>query len=187
MVSLAQLWLPILLSAIGIFFSSSLVHMVLKWHNSDYFKLPNEEAVRATLRAGNPAPGQYIVPYCKHGPEMNSDEMKAKFAEGPVGMLLLRKPGAPHMGGALGAWFVLCLVVSVFAGYLASVTIAQGADALHVFRVVATIAFLSFAGGAASDAIWMGVPWRATIKYILDALIYGAVSGAVFAWLWPHA
>jgi len=186
MVSLAQLWLPILLSAVGIFVSSSLVHMVLKWHNSDYLKLLNEEAVRATLRAGNLAPGQYIVPHCTHGPEMNSPEMKAKFVEGPVGMLLMRKPGAPHMGAALGSWFVLCLVLSIFAAYLASATMAQGTDAMQVFRVVATIVFLSLAGGSAADAIWMGVPWRATIKYILDALIFGAVSGGVFAWLWPH-
>ena len=30
---LAQLWLPIIVSAVGVFVASSLIHMVIKWHN----------------------------------------------------------------------------------------------------------------------------------------------------------
>ena len=42
MVALASLWLPILLSAIGVFVVSSIVHMVLPIHRGDYRQLPSE-------------------------------------------------------------------------------------------------------------------------------------------------
>ena len=45
MVTLAALWLPILVSAILVFFASSLFHMVLPFHRSDYRKVPSEDAV----------------------------------------------------------------------------------------------------------------------------------------------
>ena len=51
MVSLANLWLPVLLSAVIVFFASSIIHMVLPYHRSDYKKLPDEDNVRAALRA----------------------------------------------------------------------------------------------------------------------------------------
>ena len=55
MVSLGSLWLPVLLSAVLVFIVSALVHMVLKYHNSDYKRLPNEDAVRVTqLNAVDP-------------------------------------------------------------------------------------------------------------------------------------
>jgi hypothetical protein len=55
--NLLALWLPILLSAVVVFIISSLIHMVIKWHAGDYNALANEDAVRAAIRAGNPAPG----------------------------------------------------------------------------------------------------------------------------------
>ncbi|HEY0351825.1 MAG TPA: hypothetical protein VGC48_06865, partial [Gemmatimonadales bacterium] len=64
MVHLGSLWLPILLASVLVFFVSFLVHMVLKYHKSDYSKLPNEDAVRAAIRSGNAAPAQYVIPYC---------------------------------------------------------------------------------------------------------------------------
>jgi hypothetical protein len=35
MVSLASLWLPIVLGAVFVFVASSFVHMVFKWHTPD--------------------------------------------------------------------------------------------------------------------------------------------------------
>ena len=46
MVSLAALWLPILLSAVVVFIASSLFHMVLPFHRSDYRQLPDEDKLR---------------------------------------------------------------------------------------------------------------------------------------------
>jgi hypothetical protein len=186
MVSLEQLWLPIVLSAVLMFVVSTLVHMVFKWHNSDYRALPNEDAVRSVIRSGNPAPGQYLMPYCKDPKEMKSPEMLQKFQEGPLGFVTLRKPGMPSMGAPLAQWFALNLLVAIAAGYLASRTLPFGAGFLTVCRLVGIVVFLAYAGGSVSQAIWMGKPWVSAAKELLDSFLYGLVSALAFAWLWPR-
>ena len=42
MVSLTALWLPILASAVLVFVMSSIVHMALGYHKTDYKSLPDE-------------------------------------------------------------------------------------------------------------------------------------------------
>lgn len=185
MVHLAQIWLPIVLSAIGVFVVSSLLHTVLNWHASDYWKLPDEEAARAALRKDAPMPGQYAVPWCTHGADMKSEEMQRKFREGPIALIYLRAAGAKHMGGALIAWFSFVLAASALIGYVAAVAAPVGSTTPHVFRLVATTALLAYAGGAPVQAIWIGLPWRAAVKDMVDGAIYAAVTGALFAWLWP--
>ena len=64
-VSFAQLWIPIILSAVCVFLASSLIHMVVKWHASDYRALSNEDEVRAAIRKGSPSPGQYVLPWAR--------------------------------------------------------------------------------------------------------------------------
>src|ERR687895_1269581 len=120
MVSLGQLWLPILVSAVLVFFTSFIIHMVLKYHNKDYTRLPNEDAVRAAIRAGNPPPAQYIIPYCPDMKEMEKPEVKQKFIEGPIAVMNLLRPGLPSMGKNLVQWFLFNLLVSIFIAYVAS-------------------------------------------------------------------
>ena len=186
MITLAQLWLAILGSAVAVFVLSSLVHMVLKWHNSDYRPLANEDEVRAAVQKTNPGPGQYVLPHCADMKRMQTPEFQQKFIDGPVGMLTLRARGAPNMGSMLGLWFLYTLGVSIFAGYLASRTLPPGAPVAAVLRLVATVAFLAYAGGAIPNGIWMGKPWRSVCKELLDGLIYAVASGIVFGCLWPH-
>jgi hypothetical protein len=63
MISIISLWLPIILSAVVVFFISSILHMLFKYHNSDFKKLPSEDAVRNDLRKHNIPPGDYMMPY----------------------------------------------------------------------------------------------------------------------------
>jgi len=186
MISTASLWLPILVTAIGVFIASSLIHMVFKWHNGDYHKLGNEDQVRAALRAGNPPPGLYGLPHCTDMKDMAGAEMQQKFKEGPVGLLLLRGPGRPNMGKSLGLWFALNLLVALLCGHLAAGSVAAGADPHHAFHLVALVTLLAYGGGSIQWGIWWGMPWRAVAKDLLDALIFGVLSGVVFMWLWPH-
>ena len=186
MVSLGSLWLPIVLSAVLVFITSSLIHMVLKYHASDYQQLPNEDAVRAAIRAGNPKPAQYILPYCPGMKEMNSPEMQKKFVEGPIAVMNLRRPGPPGMGPSLGQWFVFSLIVSFFIAYIAAHTIPPGTLYLGVFRVVGAIGFLAYAAGQVPAAIWMGKPWSIASKEVMDGLLYGLVTAGTFGWLWPR-
>lgn len=186
MVSLAALWLPIVGSAVLVFVLSSLVHMVLKYHSVDYTKLPNEDVVRAAIRAGSPAPRQYIIPYASEMKEMQSPEMQQKFAEGPVAVLNIKPPGPMTMGASLVQWFVFALVVSLVTAYIASRTVAPGTPFLEVFRVVGTVAWLAYAAGQIPGAIWMGKPWAVAWKEVFDGFLYGMGTAALFGWLWPH-
>jgi hypothetical protein len=47
MVSLVDLWLPILISAVLVFVASSVIHMLFGWHRSDFKQLASEDAVMA--------------------------------------------------------------------------------------------------------------------------------------------
>ena len=116
--ALIHLWLPILLSAVVVFFISSLVHMVLKWHAKDYRALANEDATREFLRGGL-APGHYVVPFCADMKDMGSEAMKKKYQEGPILHLTVFPNGLPNMGKYLGQWFLLCLLVSATVASLA--------------------------------------------------------------------
>jgi hypothetical protein len=186
MVTLTELWMPMIVSAVAVFVVSALVHMVLKWHAADYKGLPNEDQVREVLRKGGIAPGAYVFPYCKSMKDMGSPEILKKYTEGPVGHLTILPSGAPNMGKYLGTWFVYCLVVSIFLGYLAAHTIARGALYLEVFRVVGTAAFLVYGLSQLVDSIWKGQRWSATLKHVIDGLLYALVTAGIFGWRWPR-
>ncbi len=186
MVSLAQLWLPILLAAVAVFIASSLVHMVLKWHNADYHKLSNEDEVRAAIRKGSPAPGQYIIPHCTDMKEMANPEHLKKYTDGPVAVMAVMANKAPNMGPTLGLWFVFNLVVAFFTAYLCSRTLQPSTEYLQVFRVAGTVTFIAYALGCFPAAIWMGKPWSVVTKEVADSLIYGLVTGGVFGSMWPN-
>ena len=181
MAMLAQLWLPIVLSAVGVFVASSLIHLLFKWHNRDYRKLPNEDAVRAAINAGQPAPGLYVLPHALDAAECKSEDMQKRFAEGPIGKLMLRAPGAMSVGPMLLQWFLLNLVVAFVAACMA----VGAMSAHHAAHTAGLATLLAYGAGAVSEAIWMGKPWAATLKDLLDALIYAVVTAAVFMWLWP--
>jgi hypothetical protein len=186
MVPLGSLLPPIVLSAVLVFIASSIIHMMLKYHNKDYSPLPNEDAIRAAIRAGSPAPGQYIIPYCSDMKAMEKPEVKQKYIEGPVGVLNLMAPGLPKMGKYLSQWFVFILVVSFFVAYIAAHSIPAGARYLEVFRVVGAVGFLAYAAGQLPAAIWMGKPWKVAWKEAFDGLVYGLVTAGTFGWLWPR-
>jgi hypothetical protein len=186
MVAWSQLILPILISAVLVFIGSTVIHVVIKWHNPDYKKLPNEDEVRAAIRKGSPAPAQYIFPHCLEGKDKNSPEMQQKFRDGPVGVMFIRPSGDIKMGAFLGAWFLYTVVIGILAGYSAQMTVAPGADYMRVFRIVGTAAWLAYAWQAPADSIWKGVPWSSTVKTIIDGLVYALLTAGTFAWLWPR-
>ena len=97
MVSIPALWLPILLSAVAVFIVSSIMHMVLPYHRSDYKQLPDESNVLAALRAAGVQRGLYTFPHCTHK-NMKTPEVVEKFKQGPVGMLTMMPSGPPVMG-----------------------------------------------------------------------------------------
>jgi hypothetical protein len=187
MVALTQLWVPILLSAVFVFLASSVIHMALKYHNSDYKGFSNEDEIRAAIRKSGAGPGMYFLPYCADMKEMGTDAMKQKWAEGPNAQVIVTPNGVPTMGPQLMQWFVYNLLISLVAGYIASRTLAPGAGYLPVFRVVGCVAFAAYGFATIPASIWFKRPWSATLKELFDALIYGLLTAGTFGWRWPAA
>lgn len=185
MVEMTSLWLPILLSAVFVFVVSSIIHMVLGYHRSDFRKLPDEDGMMEAVRKFNIPPGEYQMP-CGGGPEaMKNPEFIEKMKKGPVALLNVLPSGGPSMGKSLIMWFLYCVVVSIFAAYIASRTLRAGSNYLDVFRYAGTMAFGCYAVGLLQNSIWLGRAWSTTIKSGFDGLVYALVTAGTFGWLWP--
>jgi len=176
-----------LVSAVVVFFLSWLIHMVLKYHHKDFPKLANEDAVMNALRPLNIPPGDYMMP-CGTGPEsMKDPAFLEKFKKGPVALMTIMPAGDMAMGKSLIQWFIFCLVVSVFAGYIAGHALPAGAHYLEVFRFAGCTAFIGYALAQCQDSIWYKRKWSTTLKNICDGLIYGLFTGGIFGSMWPSA
>ena len=187
MIPLTALWLPILVSALIVFFASFIMHMVLAYHKSDYRKLPDEDRVADAIRSAGVTPGPpYFFPYCSFK-EMKSATMIEKMKRGPVGFLTVLPSGAPAMGKNLIQWFLYCLVISIFAAYLSGRLLAPGTVFLQVFRVVGTVAWLGYGAAHAQESIWSGRSWVVTLKHLFDSVIYALLTAGTFGWLWPRS
>ena len=182
---LSVLWLPILLSAVIVFAVSSIIHMVFKYHNSDYQALPGEDAILAAMRDQGVAPGFYAFPRSHSMKELGEPDMVAKFEKGPVGFAIVNPNGPPAMGKALVLWFLFSVLISIFAAYLGFFALGRGAEYMDVFRFVGTLAFLAYGVAGLVDGIWKGVPWSSVFKHVFDGLVFGLVTAGTFAWLWP--
>lgn len=187
MLTLASLWLPILVCSVGIFFLSFLMWMVLPHHFKDHSALPDEAALMATLRAQGAKPGMYGFPHCGSKEAMKDPAWNEKRNAGPSGFVTVFPPGACNMGAALGKWFVLVLVVSTVTAYVASITLPAGTPYMTVFRVSASCVLLAFCTNLFSDSIWKGQPARPALTHAFDGLVYALFAGGVFGWLWPEA
>ncbi|MEQ8764401.1 MAG: hypothetical protein RL885_10770 [Planctomycetota bacterium] len=181
---LADLWLPILLSAVFCFIASSIIHMVIPLHRSDFKKLPAEGQILDAMRPHALKPGEYMFPCPKDMKDMGSPEMLAKFEQGPVGHMTILPNGPFNIGRSLGFWLVYLLVISTFVAYLASQALTSGAGYLQVFQVTGTGAFLAYVFSNVPNSIWRGTPWSTTAKFMFDGLVYSLVTAGTFGWLW---
>ena len=186
-VNLLQLWLPIILGTALAWIASGLIHMLIKYHNSDYQRLSNEADIMAAVQNGSQSLGIHMFPYCKDMSEMGNPDVQKKFNEGPVGMLTIFPNGMPQMGKLMLQQISFFLLGCILIAYAATQVLLPGADYMTVFRFVSTVGFLAFGWAAIPYSIWFGHQWSVTAKYLLDALIYGLVVAGSFAWLWPAA
>jgi hypothetical protein len=186
MVELTGLWLPIVLSAVLVFVVSSIIHMVMTYHRADVKGLPSEAKVADALRPFAIPPGDYMIPHGEGMAAMKDPAFQEKLAKGPVAIITVLPNGPFAMGKSLGLWFALSLVISLFAGYIASRAVQPGWEYLDVFRFVGTTAFVGYGVGLAQQSIWGGKNWGATLRSMFDGLIYALVTAGVFGWLWPN-
>ncbi|MAB79366.1 MAG: hypothetical protein CMJ89_08430 [Planctomycetes bacterium] len=187
MVALSDLWLPVLLSTVFVFIASSVLHMCLPIHVSDYAKLPAEDDLMQAMRDKGITRGSFVFPFPPSMKEMGSPEMLEKYGKGPVGFMTILPNGPPNMGKSLSLWFLYTAIVSFFVGYLGSFTLAGGATFSEVFRFTATVSILPYCVSNIVDSVWKGQSWSVMFKFIFDGFIYSMVTAAAFGWLWPGA
>jgi hypothetical protein len=184
MVSLASLWLPVLLSAVLVFVASSVIHMLLGYHSTDWKRFPSEDGALDALRRLDLRPGDYGAPMASGMAEMNSPEFQAKLEKGPR-VLLTIMSASNTMPRSLVLWFVYSIVVAVFAAYVAGAALGPGAGYMPVFRLTSTVAFAGYALALWQNWIWYSRSVTYTLKSTFDGLVYALLTGGVFGWLWP--
>jgi hypothetical protein len=187
---ITSLWLPILVSAAFVFIASSVIHMMLPYHKSDFKKLPDEDGVMDALRKFAIPPGEYVLPHAGSAKAMTDPAFIEKRKKGPVGLFTVMTNGAPSMGPQLALWFVYCVVIGIFSAYVTGRALSLSPDApsyLVIHRFAGVTAFAGYGLALIQRSIWYRQPWSTTFKNLFDALIYGSLTGGVFGWLWPAA
>jgi hypothetical protein len=183
MVPILSLLAPILVAAVLVFLASSILHMVLPYHRSDFRRVESEDALMESLRKLGVGPGNYMMPHAASPSAMKDPAFLEKKKRGPVAVLTVMRD--PSMGVSLAQWFVYCVVVSVFAAYIAGRALGPGAEYLEVFRFSGAAAFGAYGLALWQNSIWYKIAWSTTLKSNIDSLIYGLLTGGAFGWLWP--
>lgn len=177
---LISLALPIVLSAVALFFASFISWMVLQLHKHDWKQLENEDVFMAAAAKCNMPDGSYMFPGCKSEAERQTDEYKRKYEAGPRGvMTILPKV---NMGQNLGLTFAYFLVVSAMLGYLGTIALKPGDEFMKVFRFVSTAGLMTFLSAMVQHAIWFR---PRIVGHVIESIAYAAISAAIFASLWP--
>ena len=186
MVSIPELWLPILVATVLVFVASNIVWMVLPHHKSDATRLPDEAGALDTLGKQGLKPGLYRFPWANSMAEMKDPAFVEKLNKGPVGLLTVLPSGPFNMGRSLGLWTGYLVLVGIAVAYVTGRVLAPGASYLEVFRVAGSVAFLTYSGAQLPSAIWWGKPLGVAGKEILHGLLYGLMTAGAFGWLWPR-
>jgi hypothetical protein len=186
MVGLSALWMPIVVSAVFVFVALMMIHGLLGWHKDDMVALPGEASVMEMLRGLNVQPGDYRFPFGRTTADMTTPEFEAKMKQGPSGVVTIWPSGGLNMGKMMGQWFVYSLFIAVLAAYITGRTRGHGASYLEVLRVSGAVTFCCYSVAHWQNWIWWGKSMRSTITNSLDGIIYAAITGATFGWLWPR-
>jgi len=183
-VSIAALWLPIVLSAVLVFIVSSIIHMLSPWHKNDYPLLPNQDQIQDALRPLNIPPGDYFIPRPASRADLKSAAHAEKLRRGPI--VVFTVIAGFSIGKNMLSWLVYLLVVGVLAAYVAGRALGPGAAYLAVFRFAGVTAFIAYTLALWQMTIWYARSWKTSCKATVDGLIYALLTAGMFGWLWPR-
>ncbi len=186
MIPLIDLWLPILLATVIVFFASSIIWMATPIHKNDYLSPGQQEGpIMDLVRGSGLRPGVYFVPWCDKN--ARDPEVRARFMAGPWAMLTVLG-SAPKMGRNLSMWILHLFIVALIVAYVVSnAGLARGTSYWLVFRMAATVSLLAHAGYALPMSIWHGQPWRQIPGRLFDGVVYALLTGGCFAGFWPES
>jgi uncharacterized membrane protein len=180
---LIELWLPILVGTVVLFFGSFLAWAVLPHHRADNKKVPHEDELMEFIRSKNIPAGNYLFPHAATGKEQGSKEYVELYTKGPRGILdVYDMPNMPiNMAKTILFYFLTVLTI----GYITFVACPPGAettDWMKVFRIAGTIGVLTYASTGICNKIWFK---RAIFTEFLDGIVFGVLVGLIYASLWP--
>ncbi len=186
MTPLLDLWLPILLSAVIVFFASAFVWMAIpKWHQPDVKVLPDEAAFIGDLKKHTLAPGRYMWPNCGSTEEWKSDAFKDRWKAGPWGTIVIPK-AAPVFARNLLVTFSLFLGVSVIVGFLASRAFDGSEPYFEIFTFCGLACALTYCSMGLPNAAFMMDPLRGMLTCLVDGIVFALLTAGTFAGLWPE-
>lgn len=183
---LTQLWLPIVVSAVGVFILSALAWTVMPHHKKDFTGLPNADGVQAVMRQNPPVPGQYALPWVSEMRGLEDPAVKEQMEKGPRAYITIVPNGMPSMGPMMAKSVVFYLVVSILVGYVTWHALGAGAEYLAVFRFAGTTASMAYILATVPDSIWFGRPWGNFGRQAMDGLVFALATAGIFGWLWPR-
>ncbi len=129
---LTHLWLPIVLSGVGVWIASAVAWMAIGHHKKDHDAIPGgaagEKEFMETIRRMNIPPGNYGFPdFHQHDALPRKERMaaqKALYDTRPMGFLNVW--GEMNMGANMVLTFVFYLVTSAVIGYLGWAALPHG-------------------------------------------------------------
>jgi len=186
MVTIAELWQPILLATVLAFFSGFVLYMLVPIHAKDWGALPDEAGIMERLRQAPVKPGMYLFPSPSSPKEMSTPAFQARMEQGPVGIMIVRPSARFNMGVGLTKMLVYHLVVSLLVAYLSGRALPPGIEYLRVFQISGVTAVLAYTAANFPFGIWYGTSLKYKINQTIDGVVWGLLTAGSFAWLWPR-
>ncbi len=189
---LTQLWLPILVAGVVVWIASAVAWMAIGHHTKDRDPIPDgrEQELMDAVSRLNIRPGSYGFPDFFQCKDKNipaaerKQAMKELYNRHPQGLLRVWAP--INMGRNMALTALFYLVTSAVIGYLAWAALPQGTPFAKVFQVVGTAAILAYCFAGFPGDLWFQEKRRAMAMNLIDGVIFGLITGAIFAWLWPR-
>lgn len=185
-VTIAELWLPLLIASVVVFFASSIMWMAMPHHKKDIVFIGDKETeFLKTLNNLDLKPALYMYPGCEMK-DLKTDEGAAKWNTGPWGVITIY-PNKPNFGMNLFKTFIAYFCITLFVVYITGLSVAHGENYMHVFRVAATTAILGHCMGSLVGDFFMGKPTRFIITCFFDGVVYSLITAGILASMWPAA
>jgi hypothetical protein len=146
--------------------------------------MPDEDAFIEFVRKSGIPPGNYVFPDFRGREALKSERVTKLLETGPVGHLSVW-PAPLTMGGKMIGTLVVYLVASIVIAYLTRVALPGAAPFEKVFQVAGAAGVLAYCFSFLPSAIWFGSYTRTIVATVVDGVICGVVTGAIFAWGWP--
>ena len=181
---LTDLWLPILITTIVLWISSTVAWMVMPHHFGDRRKIDCEDELMQFVEQQNIAAGNYMFPYPEKASDMNKPEHMQRYAKGPRGTLnVYNAVPMPVNVGLTVLYFAVTVSIIAYITHVACQTADNSTDFMRVFRISGTIGMLTYASNNVLNRIWFR---QRVWTDMVDGIVYGFLLGIIFASLWKY-